>query len=208
MVKNENIIRVRLTTIDEILGSQPNDKEIYSTYIASKAPDAPTMEQEIEAFGTVEVDEKGMTVFARNEDGTPCLYNYQIKGFFKAACQALRKVDGTTSSKVKAFKKLIDQGIFVYADFDQPQGRYIPISFEGEMGICQRPLRASTPQGERVALASSESIPAGATLEFDIYCFNKSDLKLVREWLDYGRFNGLSQWRNSGKGAFVWEEVE
>ena len=194
MVKNENIIRVRLTTIDEILGSQPNDKEIYSTYIASKAPDAPTMEQEIEAFGAVEVDEKGMTVFARNEDGAPCLYNYQIKGFFKAACQA--------------FKKLIDQGIFVYADFDQPQGRYIPISFEGEMGICQRPLRASTPQGERVALASSESIPAGATLEFDIYCFNKSDLKLVREWLDYGRFNGLSQWRNSGKGAFIWEEVE
>ena len=40
--------------------------------------------------------------------------------------------------------------------------RQIPIKFDGEMGICQRPLRAQTAQGERVALASSESIPASS----------------------------------------------
>lgn len=29
----------------------------------------------------------------------------------------------------------------------------------------------------------------------------------VEEWLDYGQFNGLGQWRSSGKGSFVWDEV-
>ena len=32
--------------------------------------------------------------------------------------------------------------------------------------------------------------------------------KLVREWLDFGCFNGLGQWRNSGKGRFTWEELD
>jgi hypothetical protein len=34
------------------------------------------------------------------------------------------------------------------------------------------------------------------------------DKPLVEEWLDYGKFNGLGQWRNSGKGAFVWDELD
>ena len=33
------------------------------------------------------------------------------------------------------------------------------------------------------------------------------DVEYVREWLDYGRLNGIGQWRNSGKGRFVWEEL-
>ena len=75
------------------------------------------------------------------------------------------------------------------------------------MDECQRPLRASTPQGERVSIAISESIAAGAQVEFTIQCFVEDDIDLVREWLDYGRFNGIGQWRNSGKGRFTWEEI-
>ena len=30
----------------------------------------------------------------------------------------------------------------------------------------------------------------------------------VREWLDYGMYRGLGQWRNSGKGRMVWEELD
>lgn len=200
-------MKVKLTFIDEILGSQPNDKEIYSNFIAAKAPDAKTLEQEIEEFGAVEVDAKGTTVFARNADGDPCLKAYQIKGFFKAACGALRRVPGTRSSKCKAYKKVIDDTIFVYPDADDPASRLIPIDFDGEISVCQRPLRAQTMQGERVALASSESIVAGASIVFDIEFYNDSDKALICEWLDHGKRNGLSQWRNSGKGAFVWEEI-
>ena len=201
-------MRVRLTFIDSILGTAPGDPEIHATYVASKAPDALKMEEEIEAFGVDEVVEKGKTFFDRTEDGQPCLYNYQIQGFFKAACGALRKVKGTKSEKVKAYKKLIDTNIFVFPDANNKAGRKIPINFEGEITSCQRPLRASTPQGERVALANSEEIPAGATIEFDIELFNASDKGLVEEWLDYGQYNGLGQWRNSGHGAYLWNELD
>ena len=200
-------MRVKLTTIDEMLGSQPNDKEIHRTYIASKSPDVATLEEEVAAVGVDAVDEKGTTVFPRDKDGNLVVYNYQIKGFFKSACSALRKVPKTKSSKCKAYKKLIDLNIFVYADESDVANRMIPINYDGEIGTCQRTLRAQTMQGERISLASSEMIEAGATIEFDVVCLNEDDEELVREWLDYGRYNGLGQWRNSGKGAFVWEEL-
>lgn len=75
------------------------------------------------------------------------------------------------------------------------------------MGECQRPLRASTAQGERVALAHSETIPAGAVVEFTVQMLVDGHEKVVREWLDYGALRGLGQWRNSGKGRFKWEEI-
>ena len=76
------------------------------------------------------------------------------------------------------------------------------------MGVCQRPLRGQTPQGERIALASSESIPAGATMEFTITCMLDNQEAAIREWLDYGKWRGIGQWRNSGKGRFTWEEIK
>lgn len=104
------------------------------------------------------------------------------------------------SSGIKAFKKEIDKLVFV-------EPRNIPILFDGEMGECCRPLRAQTMQGERVSLAFSEQIPAGATCEFTIVLLCDDHEKAVREWLDYGRFSGIGQWRNSGKGRFRWEEI-
>lgn len=193
-------LKVTVTTIEAMLGSAPNDKELHETYIASKAPDARRMEEEIEEFGVDEVVEKQMTVFPRHE-GKPCMYDYQIKGFFKDACGVLRKVSDKKSSKLKAYKKVIDGLIFV-------SPRHIPIQFEGEMGNCQRPLRASTPMGERVAIAHSEEIPAGAKLAFEVTCLADGHAELVKEWLEYGQLRGLGQWRNSGKGRFVCEVAE
>ena len=44
-------------------------------------------------------------------------------------------------------------------------------------------------------------------MEFTIRCLVDSDMKMVREMLDYGILRGFGQWRNSGKGRFVWEEI-
>ena len=73
------------------------------------------------------------------------------------------------------------------------------------MSNCQRPLRASTPLGERIALANSEVCPAGTTCEFDVICMIDEDAKMLEEWLDFGQFKGIGQWRNSGKGRFTFE---
>ena len=198
-------ITVKLTFIEGILGTCPNDEDIYKRFIVDKgksngAEISEDMEvQELDALPVDEQIEKGMTVFPRTEDGKPFVYDYQIKGFFKDTCGMLKKVPGTESSKVKAFKKEIDGLIFPF-----PR----QIVFENyEMDICQRPLRAQTMQGERVALAMSEEIKAGASITFTVKYYTDSQEKLIREWLDYGVLRGLGQWRNSGKGRFKWEEV-
>lgn len=194
-------MKVKLTFIEPILGTCPADEEVYKNFIATKAPDASTLEEEVAAIGVDAVVEKGLTIFPRTEDGKPFLYDYQIKGFFKDTCGGLKRVKGTVSSGIKAYKKEIDKLIF-------PQPRQIPFDFDGEIGYCQRPLRAQTMQGERVSLAISEQIPAGATVSFSIELFTDDREKAVMEWLDYGKYSGIGQWRNSGKGRFTWEEVE
>lgn len=194
-------IKVKIIFTEPLLGTSPGNEEIYRDYIGAKAPTQEAEDEEAAALSTEELVQKGKTVFPRMEDGRPFLWDYQIKGFFKDTCGGLRKVPGTKSAGVKAFKKEIDKLIF-------PEPRRIPLCFEGPVTEYQRPLRAQTPQGERVSLAISEQIPAGATAEFQVVCLDDKQLDLVREWLDYGRFSGIGQWRNSGKGRFVWEEME
>lgn len=147
-------IKVKLTFTEPVLGTCSGDPDIYTTFIASKSPDANTLEDEVAAIGVDGVVEKGKTIFPKLDDGTPFFYDYQIKGFFKDTCGGLRRVKGTVSSGIKAFKKEIDKLVFV-------EPRNIPILFDGEIGECCRPLRAQTMQGERVSLALSEQIPAG-----------------------------------------------
>lgn len=195
------VLKVKVTFIEEILGTASSNKEIHEEFIASKAPDALSMEEEVAAVGAEEVFDKSMTVFPRNAEGKPIVWDYMWKGFFKDACGMLRKVSNSACSKVKAYKKEIDGLIFVAP-------RMIPVDFNGDMGICQRPLRAQTAQGERVALASSESIPAGATMTFEIRMMLPEHEKMVRECLDYGELRGFGQWRNSGKGRFTYEITE
>ena len=194
-------LKVKATFTEDILGTASANPEIHEEFIASKAPDAPSMEEEVAAVGAEEVFEKGMTVFPKGKDGRPIAWDYQWKGFFKDACAALRKVPNSECGKIKAYKKEIDGLIFV-------DPRQIPIEFDGDMTICQRPLRGQTAQGERIALASSESIPAGATMTFDIEMMTPAHEKAVREMLKYGKKRGFGQWRNSGKGRFTFEIVE
>lgn len=194
-------MKVRLTFIEPVLGTWPNNPDIASEFIASKSPDARSVEDEIAAIGAEEYEAKGMTVFPRDEKGRPFLYDYQIKGFFKDSCGMLARVKTTESAKLKAYKKIIDGLIFV-------EPRKIEFELSGEMGTCQRPLRAQTAQGERVSLANSEEIPAGSTVEFNILTMDEAHEKQVREWLDYGVLRGIGQWRNSGRGRFLWDELD
>ena len=193
-------MKVRLTFTESILGTSPNDPEIYRSYIGSKAPDAASVDEEVAALGADAVAEQQMTVFPTLDDGTPYLYDYQIKGFFKDTCGGLKRVSSTRSAKIKAYKKIIDKLIFVFP-------RKIPFDGVEEILECQRPLRAQTAQGERVTLAMSEEIPAGASVTFEIRMLDDGDYETVREWLDYGIYSGIGQWRNASHGRFTWEEI-
>lgn len=193
-------MKIKLVLTEEALGMMPNNKEIHETYIASKAPDAPKIEEEVAAVGVEEVVEKTMTVFPRLEDGTPFFWDYQIRGMFKDDIGMLRKVKSYKCSKLTAYKKVVDGLVFI-------KERKIPIHCSGPIGDCQRPLRAETMQGPRVALAHSESVPEGSWLEFTVVLLDDSLEDIIEECLDYGVLRGIGQWRNSGKGRFTWERV-
>ncbi len=196
-------VKVRIILLEEMLGTASANPEIHSEFIASKAPDAPSMEEEIAAIGAEAVEQKQMTVFPRDEEGNPVMWDYQFKGFMKDVCKMLHDVKDSESSKIKAYKKVIDGKIFV-------NPRMIRLDMHGgKMGVCQRPLRAQTPQGERVALASSETVPAGTTMEVTFFMLDPDAYEAaLLEWLDYGILRGLGQWRNSGKGRFSYVVTE
>lgn len=188
---------VTITFTEPVLGTAPMDKEVYSTYIADNRPANGMGEFPNDEVDTINED-KGKTGFHRNAAGHPILYDYVIKGFFKDTCGMLSRVDGTNSKKLKAYKKIIDGLVFIFP-------RQIPITVNGEIGTLERPLRAQTAQGERVALACSEMIPAGSSLSFALDVLDDKVVtpELLQEWFDYGKYRGLGQWRNASYGRFT-----
>ena len=203
MLELGKTIKVKITLLEEMLGTGNANAAIHEEFIASKAPDAPKLKEEVEAIGAEAVEEKAKTIFPKDEDGIPFLWDYQVKGYFKGTCGFLRSVSGTESSKLKNYKKRLDGLLFV-----EPRRVYLNMPDGSEIGSCQRPLRAQTMQGERVALANSETVPAGTEMEFTIRYLDDSLEKFVREALNYGEYSGIGQWRNSGKGRFIWEEIK
>lgn len=201
-------MKIRLHFTDELLGVMSNQEDLLREYIASKAPDATTIKEEIEAVGVDAVAERSMTVFPRADDETPFVYDYQLRGMFKDAIGMLKSSGksgnnaGKACSKITAHKKKVDGQVFIKA-------RKNLLDLHGmEMGFCSRTLRASTAQGERISIAKSETVPAGSTLDFEIVLFDDTLAPAIIECLNYGIYRGLGQWRNSGKGTFMWEELD
>ena len=201
LMKNETGLRVRLHYIESLLGTAPMNKEIYRDWIAHKAPDAKTMEEEIAMIGVDEVIEKGLTGFLRSKDGKIGTLAYTFRGYFKETITHEKRGDHSVCKKFTAHKTKIDGAIFVRPWF-------VPIGLTGNITILQRPLRAQTAQGDRVAIAASEEVPAGSTQEFIIAMKNKEFEPFIRASLDYGIDHGNGQWRNSGHGRFLWEELD
>ena len=192
-------MRVLLTFTEPLLGTRSGNPELTEEYIVNKRPDGPAAD-ELETLPVGEELTKTSTLFTRNKNDEPILWDYQIKGFFKDACSMLRRVKGTRSSKIRAYRKIIDGLIFVTP-------RQIPIVLAGEIEWLERPLRVTTAQGERVALARSEMIPIDSAIEIDISVLDKQLEKPVVEWLEYGRLRGLGQWRNASYGRFEFESL-
>jgi len=191
--------KVTLTFTEQVLGTVPKSGEVYERYIQSRANDL-SDEQAGEELETIEeIEEKGWTGF-HTLGGQPILYDYVLKGFFKDACGMLRRASDTKSSKLSAYKKVIDGLVFI-----EPRRITLELPANGEMSVLERPLRANTAQGERVTLARSDVCPEGTRMSFQVTVLGQVKEPLLREWLDYGALRGLGQWRNAGWGRFGYE---
>jgi hypothetical protein len=185
--------KVRITFTEPLLGTVAKNKEIYSAFIAEKAQKA--VDDELETVPELEEIGTGFHML----DGKPMIYDYVIKGFFKDACSMLRRDTKSASAALKAHKKIIDGLIFI-------SPRRIPIELHGnKMDILERPLRGQTAKGERIALARSDVAPVGSSIEITIQVLGGVTKKVLKEWLDYGKFRGMGQWRNAGYGRFDYE---
>ena len=159
-----------------------------------------------------EFDVKGTTVFFwNNELGRPMIGDHMIYGFMKAAstaiCRTKPKKNGTILQSDAYTCSIINTHVrcsepFIVMDRD------IMRHEDGSANFIQRSLRGMTAQGPRVSLAKSERVPAGTKAEFTLNVMRGSPLTEahLKEIFEYGEFfQGLGQWRNSGRGLFKSE---
>jgi len=205
------VMLAELTLIEPLLGTLAGDPNIATEFILSKHPDGQVQADEVESLGKVK--EKASTIFSRNADNQPILWDYQVKGFFKSACKAMIETDTFTKAELKEVrltsylhKRTIDTQLFI-----APRRLVLRLPDgvdENNLDFLERPLRGETMRGERISLARSEMCPAGTKLKCQIIVLNDKLFPFISRWLDYGKLNGLGQWRNSGMGRFSWKEIK
>ena len=198
--------KYKATFIEGLLATKPNDEQLHETYIAAKRAEGiagDELDAETRALREVERLQKGTTVFHRNADGSPIVWDYQVKGFLKDAIKALKRDPDSACAKLKNYKGVIDGSVFV-----RPRQIVLHLPDGATVGSCQRPLRADTAQGPRVSIAQSEEAPAGTWMEFEVLTLAPGlDAALAECW-QYAQLRFMGAWRNSGKGAAKVEEVK
>jgi hypothetical protein len=209
-------VKIIITLTEEMLGTKALPADVFEEYIGEGCPDSTLIKKEVENAKNTEAEVRAasdgqppVTVFHRNAAGDLIIYDYQVKGFLKEAGDILRQCekdepDPDTGKKKRrkwaSAKKKIDNFVFV-----SPREIVLGVP-KGLQAICERPLRAMTMQGERVSIARSETIPARTQFAVEITLLPGGPVteEMICHALDYGRFKGLGQWRNSGKGRFTW----
>lgn len=193
-------LKIKINFIQPILGSLPADRELYTKFMAKKAPAEWLAEEEKEALP--EDYDKGVTVFPQDDKGI-FLYNYHIKGFLKHAGNVLKE-----QLKIKNLRGKLDDYLFI-------KERKIYLYRDGKIiqeedEILERPLRGMTMQGERVTLVASEMINPPCECMFTIQLVEHKEITIdtIKTLLDYGKLLGIGQWRNGGYGQFEWEEIK
>ena len=202
-----------LTFTEDLLGSQPRNTEVYATWVAVKEAEA-TRKKEVNNRTADEeppavTEERSWTGFAQDDSGL-FLWDYQVKGFLKesaaiqpAALEVRTKRSGDPLGEA-TIRKRLDNWLFVLP-------RRLYVTRDGQTltqpdGVYERPLRARTMQGDRIALARSDVVRAGVQVKGQIRLLPGCPIteEALRTWLDYGALKGLGQFRNGGFGRFSY----
>jgi hypothetical protein len=187
--------KVKIELLDDMLGTLPKNKNIYTTYIESKSPH----EIKNEVDDIVEMEEKGWTGFLEDPEKGLYISNHMVLGFLKEAGNVNK-----AQFNVSALRDKIGRNVFV-----GPRKIFV-----GKMkpdGVNERPLRGMTAQGPITSIARSDYIKAGTVIDFHLIVMenegiNGDMLKILLR--DYGCLKGLGQNRNSSYGRFELLEFE
>jgi hypothetical protein len=186
---------LKITFITPVLGAQPQ-RDIAKDHLGKRFEEGGGQLPDDELATLDEELERGTTAFHKLPDGQPIFYDYQLKGFIKEAGRIFNGLRG-----VKGLKSKLNNFLFVTP-------RQIPLVMPDGAVIeyLERPLRAETMRGPRVAIARSEMLPAGTWFECRLEVYDGPITKdIIVDLLSYGTRQGLGQWRNGGWGKFEFE---
>ena len=191
-----NKYTVAVTLVEPLLGVTPKNPEVYKAWIAAKQAEAKGDE------GTPEyTEDRSWTGFCCDDKGL-YLMDYHLKGYFKEVAAVMPEILGMKRKSgefmaQQTIKSRLDNWLFVGP-------RKIYLGRKQPDGYIERPLRAQTLQGARIALARSDYVNAGTVINFTLTilasCLIKQDH--LEAWLAYGEMKGLGQFRTGGYGRF------
>lgn len=195
---------------ENLLGTLTGNKEAATEFILGKNPNGVAMDEAEVVADMGEALTKGTTYFPTDGKGV-FLWDYQVKGFIKEAARSLAMTDQYSKEDLKrmglssfgpTMGKKLDALVFV-----NPRKIYLDLPRGSQLGFLERPLRAQTMQGERVALARSQTAPAGTKIEVEVITFNEAIDAFIMDCFEYGKYHGMGQWRNSSAGRFIYRET-
>ena len=127
-----------------------------------------------------------------------------ITGYFSNVVNNAR-VEGFVEEAKKSYPGLEIAGVQGSFDEAEEVERIITNSMRNISGISGIFVVSGGQAGVKKAFDSLKLENRPYVIVYDQTPRNE---KAVREWLDYGKFSGIGQWRNSGHGRFTWEELD
>lgn len=204
-------VAVKGRFLNSVLGTQGR-ADVMSEHVARKNGLDGLPEDEELSHDLIDDLDAQTSKFYRDTAGRPCLMDYQIKGFLKAAAGALNGkkvvVDGKAFSLPKNLKSKVNNYVFVtprWVRLVPPAGVDI-----NALEVLERPLRAGDGDFARVCLAASEMLPEETVFEFRLAVIGNVEItaEVLAVLLAYGESQGLLQWRNAGHGSFTVDSFE
>lgn len=221
---------ISICLTEPLLASSPADPEVYKRFIEErKGKDQKAAGEEVETLPAEQKEVSGWSVFHRDEKGL-FLFDYKLRGFMKAAAEAV-----TGKTGLSAYKSKIDKWVFVFPRriylmsgdglaLNSPSGvketslcagaggrcgtEVGSTILQSPAGVLERPIRAMTMQGPRTSVKRSDYVEAGTKLsaELKVLPLGRREIteSRLREWFDYGELQGFGEWRTGSYGRFTY----
>lgn len=149
------------------------------------------------------------TVFMRAEDGWPVISSHMILGNLK---ENLRIITNNGDKDIAKSKVSVGEmgtlDIKVVEDFLRPS-KDITRNEDGTPWLLERPIKFDRMGKVETAISRSECLPIGTEYSCTLRVRASSPLNdeaVLSKLLDFGKNNGLGQWRGSGnKGSYAFK---
>ena len=156
-----------------------------------------------------EDDGAAPTVFMRDKDGHAVISSHMILGNLKENLKIITNNGDKDIAKSKvSVGEMGTLDIKVVEPFLKPSMDIVRDE-KGNPEILERPIRFDRMGKTEVAICRSEMVPEGAEYQCTLRIRASSPLAeivVLKKLLDFGKNNGLGQWRGSGnKGVYVYK---